>query len=154
MIVGLLVVAAGLVSSAAIINGFTAYLGEFVQLDRITAIIIVTLAIGAIAAWGIAESVSIAAFVTLVEIAGVWQVQYLYACGALTLLNAALYVTISLAGTPAVEKPAPGLWWTPGYWRRETETLAGRPWHGNYRILSALLIVVTAILLGFRWESD
>jgi len=70
VIVGLLVVAAGLVSSAAIVNGFTAYLGEFIELDRFTAIIIVTLAIGAIAAWGIAESVSIAAFVTIVEIAG------------------------------------------------------------------------------------
>jgi APA family basic amino acid/polyamine antiporter len=70
VIVGLLVVAAGLVSSAAIVNGFTAYLGEFIELDRVTAIIIVTLAIGAIAAWGIAESVSIAAFVTVVEIAG------------------------------------------------------------------------------------
>ena len=70
VIVGLLVVAAGLVSSAAIVNGFTAYLGEFIELDRFTAIIIVTLAIGAIAAWGIAESVSIAAFVTVIEIAG------------------------------------------------------------------------------------
>lgn len=70
VIVGLLVVAAGLVSSAAIVNGFTGYLGEFIQLDHFTAIILVTLAIGAIAAWGIAESVSIAAFVTLVEIAG------------------------------------------------------------------------------------
>jgi len=69
-IVGLLVIAAGLVSSAAIINGFTAYLGEFIELDRVTAIIIVSLVIGAIAAWGIAESVTIAAFVTLIEIAG------------------------------------------------------------------------------------
>ena len=50
-IVGLLVVAAGIVSSAAIINGFIAYLGEFIVLDRITAIIIVSLAVGAIAAW-------------------------------------------------------------------------------------------------------
>ena len=70
LIVGLLVVAAALVSSAAIVNGFIAYLGEFIALDRVTAIIIVTLAIGTIAAWGIAESVSIAAFVTVVEIAG------------------------------------------------------------------------------------
>ena len=70
VIVGLLVVAAAFVSSAAIVNGFIAYLGEFIELDRFTAIIVVTLVIGAIAAWGIAESVSIAAFVTVVEIAG------------------------------------------------------------------------------------
>jgi amino acid transporter len=64
------VISAAFVSSAAIVNGFIAYLGEFIVLDRFTAIIIVTLVIGAIAAWGIAESVSIAAFVTVVEIAG------------------------------------------------------------------------------------
>ena len=70
LLVGFLVIAAGMVSSAAIINGFTGYLGEFIELDRITAIIIVSLAIGAITAWGIAESVTIAALVTVVEIGG------------------------------------------------------------------------------------
>jgi len=69
-IVGFLVIAAGLVSAAAIINGFVAYLAEFTALDRQAAIIIVTLIIGAVAAWGIAESVTIAAFVTLIEIGG------------------------------------------------------------------------------------
>ena len=70
LLVGLLVISAGLVSSAAIVNGFTSYLSEFVQYDRTVAIIILCLAIGAIAAWGIAESVGIASFVTLVEIGG------------------------------------------------------------------------------------
>jgi amino acid transporter len=70
LIVGLLVISAGLVSSAAIINGFISYLHEFVDYDRTMAIIIVCFAVGVIAAWGIAESVGIAAFVTLVEIGG------------------------------------------------------------------------------------
>ena len=70
MLVGFLVIAAGLVSSAAIINGFIAYLGEFVDIDRPSAIILVTLVTGAIAAWGITQSVSIAAFVTVIEIGG------------------------------------------------------------------------------------
>lgn len=69
-VVGFLVIAAGLVSSAAIINGFIAYLGEFVVLERGLAILMVTLVLGAIAAWGITQSVSIAAFVTVVEIGG------------------------------------------------------------------------------------
>ena len=68
--VGVLVIVAGLVSSAAIINGFIGYLAEFVDLDRSTAIIVVSLAIGLIAAWGIAESVTIAALVTVIEIGG------------------------------------------------------------------------------------
>ena len=70
LVVGLLVICAGLVSSAAIVNGFIGYLNEFIQLERSTAIISVCLAIGIIAAWGVAESVSIAAFITVVEIGG------------------------------------------------------------------------------------
>ena len=70
LLVGLLVISAGLVSAAAIVNGFIGYLNEFVQLDRPTAIILLCLLIGGIAAWGIAESVGIAAFVTVVEISG------------------------------------------------------------------------------------
>ncbi len=68
--VGLLVIAAGFVSAAAIVNGFTAYLGEFIVIDRAAAVILVTLALGAIAAWGISQSVSVAAAVTVIEIGG------------------------------------------------------------------------------------
>jgi len=105
VIVGLLVVAAGLVSSAAIVNGFTGYLGEFVQLDRLTAIIIVTLAIGAIAAWGIAQSVSIAAFVTVVEIAGLL-----------------LVIAVSYSGLAEL----------PGRWRELVPGTDSGSWYGIY----------------------
>ena len=105
VIVGLLVVAAGLVSSAAIVNGFTAYLGEFIELDRFTAIIVVTLAIGAIAAWGIAESVSIAAFVTVIEIAGLL-----------------LVIAVSYSGLAEL----------PDRWRELVPATDSTSWHGIY----------------------
>lgn len=69
-LVGLLVILAGLVSSAALVNGFVGYLGEFVTLERTTAIIIVVVIVGLIAAWGVAESVTIAGVVTLIEVGG------------------------------------------------------------------------------------
>jgi amino acid transporter len=69
-LIGLLVITAGLVSAAALVNGFVGYLHQFIDLDRITAIIVVTGLLGCIAAWGIAESVTIAAVVTVVEIGG------------------------------------------------------------------------------------
>ncbi len=70
---GLLVVLAGLVSAAAMINAFVGYLHEFVAADRALVIVVVVLLLGAAAAWGIAESVFIASLVTLVEIGGlVW----------------------------------------------------------------------------------
>jgi amino acid transporter len=69
-LVGLLVVASGLVSAAALVNGFNGYLQEFVTLDRSAAIIVVCVLLGTLAAWGIVESVTVAALITLVEIAG------------------------------------------------------------------------------------
>lgn len=105
MIVGLLVVVAGLVSSAAIINGFITYLAAFVELDRISAIILVTLLIGALAAWGIAESVSIAALVTLIEIGGLL-----------------LIISVSYAGLAEL----------PERWRELVPPLDVDSWHAIY----------------------
>ena len=69
-IVGLLVIIAGLVSASALVNGFVGYLHQFIGIERATAIILVTLLLGSIAAWGIAESVTIASLITVVEIGG------------------------------------------------------------------------------------
>lgn len=69
-VVGILVISAATVSAAALINAFTGYLGEFIELQRATMIIAIALVLGAIAAWGISQSVTIAAAVTLVEIGG------------------------------------------------------------------------------------
>ncbi|MCK5640942.1 MAG: amino acid permease [Gammaproteobacteria bacterium] len=80
---GLLVILAGLVSAAALINGFVGYLHQFITLDRIPIIILTTFTLGAIAAWGISTSVSIASFITLIEIGGLL-----------------LIVAVSLMGTP------------------------------------------------------
>lgn len=70
LIVGILVALAGIVSSAALVNAFTGYLSQFIELHRFSAILVITLSIGALAAWGIAESVFIAAVITLIEIGG------------------------------------------------------------------------------------
>jgi amino acid transporter len=70
LLVGLLVITAGLVSSAALLNGFVAYLNQFIVLDRSVAIVLFALLLGGIAAWGIAESVAIAGLITLIEVGG------------------------------------------------------------------------------------
>jgi len=69
-IVGLLVVVAGLVSAAALVNGFTGNLSHFLNVDRSISIVIITLLLGTIAIWGIAESVTIAGLITFIEIGG------------------------------------------------------------------------------------
>ncbi len=73
-LVGLLVVAAGVVSTAALLNGFAGYLEPFVDLDRTFAIIALALLLGAIAAWGIVQSVVVAALITLIEVGGLLAV--------------------------------------------------------------------------------
>ncbi|MDA7948760.1 MAG: APC family permease [Hyphomicrobiaceae bacterium] len=70
LMVGLLVVTAGVVSAAAVAIGAAGYIRVFMDVppDILTALVIVVM--GLAAAWGIVESVSVAAILTLIEIAG------------------------------------------------------------------------------------
>ncbi|RLA22572.1 MAG: amino acid permease [Gammaproteobacteria bacterium] len=70
ILVGLLVVAAGLVSAAALTIAFAGYLHDLFELNKLTTIIAVSLLLGGTAAWGITQSVFIAALVTVIEIGG------------------------------------------------------------------------------------
>ena len=65
--VGFLVILSGVVSSAAIAVGSIGYLREFVELGDAVLVMIIVLTIGAIAAWGIMESVIFASLFTIVE---------------------------------------------------------------------------------------
>lgn len=75
-VVGLLVVFAGVVSSAALINAFIGYLSQFIEISRVAGVIAVAVLIGVLAAWGIAQSVFIAGLITLIEIGGLILVIY------------------------------------------------------------------------------
>lgn len=68
--VGLCVVAIAVVSASAISAGAAGYLAVFVGLPVFLLVILVVLAMGAISAWGIKESVVFAGIMTLVEIGG------------------------------------------------------------------------------------
>jgi APA family basic amino acid/polyamine antiporter len=68
--VGLLVVLAGLISAATVSVAFVGYLGEFVALPRAGVVVVVLLGLGALAAWGVKESVTAAGLLTLLEIGG------------------------------------------------------------------------------------
>jgi amino acid transporter len=68
--VGLLVVAIAIISAAAISVGSAGYLAVFVPLPAPVLIVAVVLAMGAIAVWGVKESVTFAATMTVIEIGG------------------------------------------------------------------------------------
>ena len=70
MLVGFLIILTGIVSAATIANGFVGYLHVFIDVPDWLAITLLVLALGALAAWGIAESVMAATAITLVEVGG------------------------------------------------------------------------------------
>lgn len=69
-LIGLMVVAAGLVSSATIVNGFVGYLSTFVTVSPWFAICGIMLMLTIICIWGIGQSVSIAGLITVLEVGG------------------------------------------------------------------------------------
>ena len=74
--VGWCVIATGVVSAATMVNGFIGYLAVFIQIPALLAITLVVVCITLIAYWGIMESVTIAALITVLEIVGLLLVIY------------------------------------------------------------------------------
>ena len=67
---GLLTIVIGVVSSATVVLGAAGYIGEFVDLPKAVVVAAVLVALGAVAAWGILESVLLASLFTLIEMGG------------------------------------------------------------------------------------
>lgn len=69
-LVGLLVIAIAVTTSATISIGSAQYIRVFIDADERLVVLAVVVAMGAIAAWGIVESVTFAAIMTLIETGG------------------------------------------------------------------------------------
>lgn len=76
-VVGWLTILTGLVSAGAIAHGFFGYFQVFVQMPEWVVICGLILALGAISAWGITQSVIIAMIITLIEIGGLLLVIFI-----------------------------------------------------------------------------
>lgn len=72
--VGLLIVLAGMLSSAAIVQGFVGYLQVFVKVPGELVIVGLVFLLALVAAWGINESVRAAALLTLLEVVGLLMI--------------------------------------------------------------------------------
>ena len=77
LLVGLMVAASGVISSAAVSIGAASYLQHFVSLPPALLITIIIILLGVTALWGIVESVTLAAAFTIIEIAGLALVIYI-----------------------------------------------------------------------------
>lgn len=70
LVAGMLVLTTGVVSAATLANGFAGYLAVWVVLPDALVTSTLIIALGLIAAWGVAESVTLAALITLIELGG------------------------------------------------------------------------------------
>lgn len=70
LFVGFLMILTGMVSAATLVNGFVGYLHVFVEVPAWPVIVVLVLGMGALAAWGIAESVAAAVLITVIELGG------------------------------------------------------------------------------------
>ena len=70
ILVGLLTIGIATVSSAAVALGFAGYIQQFLDWPRDLIVIAVVILLGAVAAWGILESVVLASLFTLIEVGG------------------------------------------------------------------------------------
>jgi amino acid transporter len=97
---GLLIAAAGLTSAATLARGFAAYLQVLVPVPEAGAVSAVVIVLGLTAAWGVGESVRVAAGLTLVEMLG------------LLLVVAVVVVAFASGAEPEARRaPPPGIPW-------------------------------------------
>ena len=68
--IGLLTVAIGVISSAAVALGSAGYIQQFIALPQYLIVLIVLALLGAVAAWGILDSVLLASVFTLIVVGG------------------------------------------------------------------------------------
>ena len=67
---GLMTIAIGVIASAAVTLGSAGYIAQFVDWPQTVIVLLVVTVLGAVAAWGILESVLLASLFTLVEVGG------------------------------------------------------------------------------------
>ena len=120
LVVGLCVILIAVLAAAAISRGSTGYIRELTGLPVAVILPLVVLATGATAAWGIRESVTVAATFTLIEIAGLVAI-----------------VAVGVVKTPGIFERLPEIWTGLG----NTAALAG--------VLAATLLAFFAFI-GFE----
>jgi basic amino acid/polyamine antiporter, APA family len=76
VVVGLMIVAVGIISTATLAHGFAGYFKVFFDLPEYLIVISIVIFIGSICAWGIGQSVLIASAMTIVEIIGLLIILY------------------------------------------------------------------------------
>lgn len=84
------------------------------------------------------------------EVFGLFSIQYLYACGILFAVDAAVFVAASLLGTPPPGGRR-GRLSPPTAARVLAGGRTGMPFYKDYRVLSAVLVFLAMVIVVFWW---
>ena len=87
----------------------------------------------------------------MIEIVGAFYIHFLYAATILFIFCLLLLYVVSKFTEPEPEEKIKGMIWSPALWHAETEELKAYPIWMNYRFLSILLFIATAIIVGWFW---
>ena len=82
-----------------------------------------------------------------IEVAGLLDIHFLYANGLLNAFAVVVLVIASLATEPPDAATARDMTWSPRLWTEESSRLKGVPLWQNYRVLSVVLLLTTAIIV-------
>ena len=74
-------------------------------------------------------------------------VHFLYIVPVLFVISCVINLAFSLATPPPAAEKTDGMTWSARIYKEETAELQGVVWYKNYRILSILLLIVTAIIV-------
>jgi len=79
------------------------------------------------------------------------DIHFLHMTAYLTIICAVIHVVVSLK-TPAPDhSQILEYTYSKKFFDEDTKSLEGLPWYQNFRILSVLLLLVTAVLIGYFW---
>jgi SSS family solute:Na+ symporter len=79
------------------------------------------------------------------------DLHFLYVAPILLAVAALGMVVGSLTSPPPEPDRIAGLLWNRAYFDVETAALRGTPWFRNYRVLSVLLLIATAVIVIAFW---
>ncbi|MFA0962456.1 sodium:solute symporter [Roseivirga sp. BDSF3-8] len=79
------------------------------------------------------------------------EIHFLHKAPLLMLVCMIVHIIFSLGSAPPAEAKTEGLVWNKAMFKAETAELRGLPWYKNFRILSVLLLIATAIIVIWYW---
>jgi SSS family solute:Na+ symporter len=87
----------------------------------------------------------------MVEILEIVDIHFLYSAGISFASSVTLMILVSLLTKPEPTEKVASLIWHPSMWHDETIELKNKPAWQNYRYQSILLLLITALVVGWYW---